>query len=1038
MQSKAAPTMGDSDQTYDGFISYSHAADDLLAPRLQSALQRFAKPWWKRRAVRIFRDESSLSANPHLWSSITEALDTSGWFVLLLSPDAARSEWVSQEIAYWVEHRDPKKILPVVTDGSFAWADGDVDGDAVPDVLQGVFSEEPRWVDVRWAKDEDQLDLKDPRFADAIADIASTIRGVPKDDLASEEVRQHRRTVRTAWAAGGLVTVLAIAAVVAGVFAVGQRNDARDNAALAEANAAAEAEARLEADANAAQAAANAQAEARARIEADNQARLAKARALTASSINVLGADPELAALLAVEAIHVAGDREEALFAESLSSLRRATYANRLIARVPYSDTGRVDVAFTPDGSGLLIASELDRSVSLFDVEDLNGEPLWTFRDLTTIDIVRRAVPHPDGSEVAVIVVDRDFIGDPGPDVVLDAVGDDAFGGRIVLLDAATGAVNRVVELEACQTPVSETYWGSNQSGYSPSGAWFHLIVDTSECSELSDPEDTVLFDTSTWMEERRLGDLYGLRYGEISFTADETQALVNFEFDRTELRSFPDFELLDTFEFGFFGVAPPVARIAPDGRHFFLTYATFGENRPGFWSIDGESFLGWGDRYEGQSRDAVFTPDGSVLVMGGESTSLYDPATATLLSSLPTKGVQSATVSPLGSVAATASNGGDVELWRLVGATPIEPPSGNVIGWLNPNWIIDGPDVAFRAFGDAGPVVFIDPTSGAVERELPTWAADFLPDGRFVMAPQEERPVPVELQDDRVGLFEGPLMIRDFTDGSIDVLQDCVEYVGAHNVGPKEPAVCPDGTPLFTESVRVSRDGSRIAGMATGGGEIRIWDVGTLEVVTTFDSGAKGWVRQFGDGWLLVEDDIRNNTTNIRVFDAQKGEVLAEFPATSRTAQINALSHDGSRLFLLDESGRVLEYDTSTWELVRDWQATRSIRGIAVSPDDTQLALSGEDGLIVIWRIDGEEPELVERIPAAADRISDIVWLDGDRLGAVLVPRDGRVLWQVVDLSSEAVVDQALSDLVRGFTETECATHRIDPCPTLEEMRSR
>ena len=59
--------------TYDAFVSYSHAADGLLAPRLQSALQRFAKPWWKRRAMRIFRDESSLSANPHLWSSIAEA-----------------------------------------------------------------------------------------------------------------------------------------------------------------------------------------------------------------------------------------------------------------------------------------------------------------------------------------------------------------------------------------------------------------------------------------------------------------------------------------------------------------------------------------------------------------------------------------------------------------------------------------------------------------------------------------------------------------------------------------------------------------------------------------------------------------------------------------------------------------------------------------------------------------------------------------------------------------------------------------------------
>ena len=52
---------------YDGFMSYSHAADDLLAPRLQAGLLRFAKPWWLRRSLRFFRDVSSLTANPHLW-----------------------------------------------------------------------------------------------------------------------------------------------------------------------------------------------------------------------------------------------------------------------------------------------------------------------------------------------------------------------------------------------------------------------------------------------------------------------------------------------------------------------------------------------------------------------------------------------------------------------------------------------------------------------------------------------------------------------------------------------------------------------------------------------------------------------------------------------------------------------------------------------------------------------------------------------------------------------------------------------------------
>ena len=186
---------------YDGFISYSHAADDLLAPRLQAGLQRFAKPWWKRRAVRIFRDESSLAANPHLWSSITQALDDSSWFVLLLSEDAASSEWVGKEIEHWIANRPADRILPVVTDGTFGW-DGDVTGTSVPPALHGVFPEEPRWVDLRFARDEESLDLQNPDFSAAAADIAATIRGIPKDELASEEVKHHRRTVRTAWAAG--------------------------------------------------------------------------------------------------------------------------------------------------------------------------------------------------------------------------------------------------------------------------------------------------------------------------------------------------------------------------------------------------------------------------------------------------------------------------------------------------------------------------------------------------------------------------------------------------------------------------------------------------------------------------------------------------------------------------------------------------------------------------------------------------------------------------------------------------------------------
>jgi hypothetical protein len=78
---------------YDAFLSYSHAVDRRLAPELQRALHQLAKPWYRTRALRVFRDDASLSANPHLWQSIQDALDASRFFVLLASPESARSPW---------------------------------------------------------------------------------------------------------------------------------------------------------------------------------------------------------------------------------------------------------------------------------------------------------------------------------------------------------------------------------------------------------------------------------------------------------------------------------------------------------------------------------------------------------------------------------------------------------------------------------------------------------------------------------------------------------------------------------------------------------------------------------------------------------------------------------------------------------------------------------------------------------------------------------------------------------------------------------
>src|SRR5882757_367161 len=138
---------------YDAFISYSHAKDRAVAAALQSVKQKLGKAWYRRRALRVFRDDTSLAATPQLWPSIELALSQSRYLVLLASPEAAASQWVCKEVAYWLEHKSTDTLLIALTDGVLAWdgAIGDfrrADSHPLPAELKGRFANEPKWVDL--------------------------------------------------------------------------------------------------------------------------------------------------------------------------------------------------------------------------------------------------------------------------------------------------------------------------------------------------------------------------------------------------------------------------------------------------------------------------------------------------------------------------------------------------------------------------------------------------------------------------------------------------------------------------------------------------------------------------------------------------------------------------------------------------------------------------------------------------------------------------------------------------------------------------
>lgn len=216
---------------YDAFVSYSHESDRNFAPALQLGLEQLAKPWNRRRALDIFRDETDLSINPELLIRVFQALDQSSHFLLLASPGSASSNWVQQEVDHWVSERGSRSLLIILTGGDLVWDDKNHDfdwerTDALPRSLRGHFAGEPLWVDFRWAKQEQNLTLKHEKFLDTVATVAAELHGRSKRDLVGEDLRQHRRFLlaKRIATAGGAVLITGV--VLASYLAWQQRRSA--------------------------------------------------------------------------------------------------------------------------------------------------------------------------------------------------------------------------------------------------------------------------------------------------------------------------------------------------------------------------------------------------------------------------------------------------------------------------------------------------------------------------------------------------------------------------------------------------------------------------------------------------------------------------------------------------------------------------------------------------------------------------------------------------------------------------------------------
>src|SRR5688500_301404 len=113
---------------YHAFLSYKRAPDEHIAAALQRGMQSLARPWTSWRAIRVFRDITSIPASSDLSRTIRERLNRSEYFVLLASSEAFvrrqpdRAAWVEQELDHWLsECGGASKVLIGVTAGDCDW-----------------------------------------------------------------------------------------------------------------------------------------------------------------------------------------------------------------------------------------------------------------------------------------------------------------------------------------------------------------------------------------------------------------------------------------------------------------------------------------------------------------------------------------------------------------------------------------------------------------------------------------------------------------------------------------------------------------------------------------------------------------------------------------------------------------------------------------------------------------------------------------------------------------------------------------------------
>lgn len=188
---------------YDAFICYKHGPiDSEVAVTLQRELENYRAPKGisqnKKPFKRVFVDEGELSSCADFGQQIREALQNSGWLIVVCSEDTPNSPWVQLEIDTFLETHSRSRVLCVMTGGD--------EKVSFPPQLKGNQNDAGE-VLAADARGSDIWEVKKKLRKDALLKIAAPMLGTTFDSL--KQRHKLYRMQKIAAVTAGILTVTA-------------------------------------------------------------------------------------------------------------------------------------------------------------------------------------------------------------------------------------------------------------------------------------------------------------------------------------------------------------------------------------------------------------------------------------------------------------------------------------------------------------------------------------------------------------------------------------------------------------------------------------------------------------------------------------------------------------------------------------------------------------------------------------------------------------------------------------------------------------